>query len=673
MNAKVTRHNGRLKVEIGGQLFDPLSFKSFRPNPQNISEFYKAGCRLFSVLTTGITCALGVPYSLFGESWVGDGQYDFSAIDKQMDMFIENAPEGYFAPMIQIDTRDWYLASHTDVPNSFTHLSQIAHDAQWRKAAAEYLKAAIRHCEEKYGHCIYGYFLLGGTTTEWLSEWDKEASHPIKEAGYRQWTGNKNASLPTLERLNRQGPVFLQSGEDDVYHARRFHAQTISDLVLFFAHEAQSVIRHNKLLGVYFGYLFELGGERLYNVGSLDYERVFFSDDIDMISSPSAYGYRKLFDPSAFMLTQKTLDKHNKLYFLEFDHITHVAPEEIRDGLDEDASNRIIVKIPGSKSKCKTETESLNLMYRDFLLCNANRTALWWFDMFDGWFRSEGMMHAVGHMLQTAKNLGQVQTESVAQIAVIAEGESMYRARKAANLATACLSDIRRTLAQCGCAYELFSVGDIYDILRQPYKAYLFIDQYDIPAERKKQIMENLHNSGKTAIWLYAPGYATEGKLQVSEISDVTNIRVAQSGKSHGGIVYEDTVMDTGLAQPYFSVADEAAIPIAYFEDGTVAAAYRDVDGYRSVYVAVCNMTSGLLRRIAADAGVFVYSNHDRVYVYPNSSAVGVYNATDADAVIHLPEDGHYRDMIEDGQYECKNGSLRLPLKPIRAYLLIKE
>ncbi|MBO5747025.1 MAG: hypothetical protein J6S13_08070, partial [Clostridia bacterium] len=122
MKSKVVRDNGILKVDIDGKKYLPLSFKSFRANPKNVSEFYKAGVRLFSVLSSGVTSALGVPYSLYGESWVGENQYDFSAIDRQMDMFIENAPDGFFAPMFQVDTRDWYLASH-DVPNSFTHLS----------------------------------------------------------------------------------------------------------------------------------------------------------------------------------------------------------------------------------------------------------------------------------------------------------------------------------------------------------------------------------------------------------------------------------------------------------------------------------------------------------------------------------------------------------------------
>ena len=92
MRVSIKRDRGMLKVDIDGRLYPPLSFKSFRPNPANISEFYRAGVRLFSVLSSGIICALGVPYSRFGESRIGEGRYDFSAIDRQMDMFMENAP-----------------------------------------------------------------------------------------------------------------------------------------------------------------------------------------------------------------------------------------------------------------------------------------------------------------------------------------------------------------------------------------------------------------------------------------------------------------------------------------------------------------------------------------------------------------------------------------------------
>ena len=155
MQVSVKRENGMLKIDIDGRLYEPLSFKSFRPNSRNISEFYQAGVRLFSVLSSGIICALGVPYSRFGESWIGDHLYDFSAIDRQMDMFIENAPDAYFAPMFQLDTRPWYLDTH---PDDIRALDMF-------KEASRQLKV----CREAFENCCYPLF---ATSSGKDGEWD---------------------------------------------------------------------------------------------------------------------------------------------------------------------------------------------------------------------------------------------------------------------------------------------------------------------------------------------------------------------------------------------------------------------------------------------------------------------------------------------------------------------
>ena len=671
--AKVVRDNGILKININGKLYNPLSFKSFRPNPKNVSEFYTAGVRLFSVLTSGITSALGVPYSLYGESWIGDGRYDFSAIDRQMDMFIENAPDAYFAPMLQLDTRNWYLKEHPEVPNSFTHLSQIACDESWKRAAADYMKAAVTHIEEKYGDRVYGYFMLCGTTTEWFSDHDFEAPHPIKNAGYKKWRNDNNAALPDTDLLNKTGNVFLSGEENEVYLARKFHNELIAELVLYFAKEAQSVIKRNKLLGVYYGYLFELGGQRLYNAGSLGYEKVFESPLIDMISSPSSYGYRGINDPSAFMVTQKTLDEHNKIYFLEFDHITHVAPERITEGVEQSSNNCKMVTIPGAGNKCKSETESLNLMYRDFVLCMSKGAALWWFDMFDGWFRSEGMMNAVSRMLEIAGEVSKKPVKSAAEIAVFAEGESMYRARKTANLASVCLQDIRRTLAECGAPYDLYSISDLSLSSADNYKLYIFVNQYDISEKTRKLIEEKCKRKGKTVLWLYAPNYATDGNLNVENISDITGITVTSGDSSHGKISYNEKLFDYPLNAPYFSVCDKEAEPLALFEDGAVAVAKRETEGFKSVYCADCNLPSELLRDIITDSGIFVYSKESLLYTYVNTESIGVYNATGKDAEIYLKADGIYYDLINGEEFSCEKGILKIKNREINAFLLIKK
>ena len=139
--------------------------------------------------------------------------------------------------------------------------------------------------------------MLGGSTTEWFSDYDFEAPHPWKEAAYRRYLGDEAAALPDPALLNREGPNFLGGDEEEVERFRRFHAGLISDLILSCASAVNGVTGHRKLLGLYFGYLFELGSPRLHNAGHLDYERVFASPDIDMISSPSSYAYRGQRDP----------------------------------------------------------------------------------------------------------------------------------------------------------------------------------------------------------------------------------------------------------------------------------------------------------------------------------------------------------------------------------------
>ena len=674
MKASIIRHNGQLMIDLDGKLMPALAFKSFRPNPKNVSEFHAAGVRLYTVLSSGIISGLGIPYSLYGESWIGDGQYDFGPIDRQMDMFLANAPEGYFAPMFQIDTRPWYLAEDPQRPNSFTNLSQIAGEPGFMRDAAEYLRAAVAHCEEKYGDRIWGYFMLGGTTTEWFSDFDYEAPHPYKEAAYRRYLGDGTAKLPEKELLEKTGGAFLEAGEEEVARFRKFHARLISDLILSCASAAQGVIRHNKLLGLYFGYLFELGAPRLHNAGHLDYERVFASPDIDMISSPSSYGYRGVYDPSAFMVPQKTLDCRNKLYFLEFDHRTHTAPKVIKEPIYSQSGNQIYsaLNFPGSETACKTETESLNLLYRDFIFCEANGAALWWFDMLDGWFRSEGMMNAIARMVDMDRALMGADRGSAAQVAVIAGGNPMYRVRKDSPIASACLSDFRRTLAEAGAPYDLYSLADLNEPALEKYDFYILQNAYELTGEERAAIRRVCCRAGKTVLWLYAPDYAAGGENSAGRISDITGIRVRETKEEHGSLMWDGKPGINPVA-PHFVIDDPEARIYARFEDGSPAVAGKDAGGYRSLYAAAYNLPSSLLRALYEQSGVFLYSRNERVYTYPNRAFLGVYNAAKGDAVVWTREDGEYRDLIGGGTHRAEDHKLTLPKRDIRAYLLIRQ
>lgn len=117
------------------------------------------------------------------------------------------------------------------------------------------------------------------------------------------------------------------------------------------------------------------------------------------------------------------------------------------------------------------------------------------------------------------------------------------------------------------------------------------------------------------------------------------------------------------LAAPYFSVADEKAVPIGFFEDGAVAVAGNADETV--FYSAVPYLPSSVLGEILDRKGIFRYSRNSHVYTYVNAGAVGVYNATQ--------EDGTYTDNLTGSEFCATGGKLRLPFRDFRAYLLVKK
>ena len=662
MEVSLKRQNGVLKVEIDGVLYEPLSFKSFRPTARNISDFYKAGVRLFSILSSGLNSILGVPYSLYGESWVGENTYDFTPIDRQIDLFLAGAPEGYFALMLQMDTRDWYVRAE-NCPNSFTHLSQIAGNAKWRAAAADYLKAVLNHVENTYGDRFYGYFLLGGTTTEWFSGRDYMEAHPLKTESYRAYTGNPKSVIPSKERVCRPPEqVFYQLPEQaDAVEYVRYHSRVIADTVLYFAAEAQKVLKHKKLVGVYYGYLFELYGARLWNDGSLDYMRVFDSPDIDMISSPSSYAFRKHVDPSAFMVAYDSLNRRNKLYYLEFDHITHLAPPYIEGH-----------PIPGFDSKLKDERETVDIMRRDFCLTLAKGAALWWFDMFEGWFYSEGMMREISHMIHISQSLSHRNAENVSEIAVFADGASLCYVNKESAVNAPLLSKQRGGLASIGAPYDVFDSADIASVDVTKYKLFIFLDCFSVSESMRRAIDEKIKTSGKTVLWCYAPGAVADGGISADNITNLTDITVRPYGGTDTRAEAYGAVYGFDRRYNEMFCPAEGDVLGRYENDGCPALVRKDCGGYVSIYSALGNLPGKVLREIAGQAGVFLYCEEDHP-VYVNSLCIGVCSYTDGDVRLRFPDSGTVSELFDGGTYDVKDGRLTLSMRAGEVKLFLRS
>lgn len=639
MDVRIVKQNRVCKISVNGEIITPLSFKSFRPTKRNITDFKDAGVRLFSILTSGLKNILGVPYSEYGESWIGEYKYDFDAIDRQIDLFVSCAPNCYFALMIQLDTRKWFLEKNPGCPDSFYYLSQTACNEKWKSQAADYLKAVITHVEEKYGDLFYGYFLLGGKTTEWFSYADHGESHPYKEKWYQNCLNDENAKIPSAEERNAVTDGVFRSSKNNAEAVRYWQLcnNLIADTVLYFAKKAQEVIKHKKLLGVYFGYLFDLLDTRLLEEGHLEFSRIFKSDDIDMISSPSSYYHRRHGDASGFMITLDSLTKSNKIYYLEFDHITYLSPPSVNG-----------VMIPGGDSKLKNLSDTLDVMRRDFMLCSAKGAALWWFDMFEGWFYDERLMKAIKDMVSIGNAMAKEEQYSVSEIAVFAEGApSMYYVGQNCGLNNEFLNEQLDGLARMGAPYDIYCIDDL-ETVGTEYKLYIFLNQYNISKERRDTIAQ-LEKSGKNILWVYASGYVTQSGNTAAGISETVGINVHEKQERDENVVLGEREQKplSDKISPYFYIDDDNAVEVAkYYSSGKSALAYRETPSAKVFYSGFGNLSAEILRRIAKLSGVHIY-NYGTDPIYINSKMIGVYSDTDGDITINLKEDGIFKEMFE--------------------------
>ena len=248
MQVKVIEQGGKPQIEIDGQVFSPLAFRSFRPEAYNIQAFYQSGVRLMSILMTGLPCTLAVPYSKFGEIWTGPGEYDFTAIDRQMDLFLKNAPDAYFNIMLQLDTRDWYLGDHPMYSNTFFNLVEMAGVEQWRLDVVEYLRAVVGYIEEKYGEHVFSYSLFCGGSTEWYTnsqtfgnpEGEIRQTSQLKLEVFRKYIEDYEAELPPLDALTHTSDGTFRDPKQDAKAIQywKFHHNIIGDAIVYFAREA---------------------------------------------------------------------------------------------------------------------------------------------------------------------------------------------------------------------------------------------------------------------------------------------------------------------------------------------------------------------------------------------------------------------------------------------------
>ncbi|MBR5295053.1 MAG: hypothetical protein IKU24_00515 [Clostridia bacterium] len=678
METKIIFQNGVNHIAVDGKVVDSLAFKSFRPTPNNVGDFYKAGVRIFHVYCSGLPSGLKIPYSQYGETWFGEGDYRFEGFDQQMEMFLTAAPDALFFINLHIDVRPWWLEENPGNVDSFTHLSQIAGNEKWKKDTCDYIKAFIDYAESKYENKILGYWLLGGNTTEWFSRADGEESHPVKLAAYRKYLGDPEATIPEKEKRDKpEKQIFLCPKEDrEVIRYRKFHAELISTLVLDFCRAAKEALGFKKLVGVFFGYIMELR-KTLWSYGHLDLDPVNESPYVDMIATPSSYRHRMYDDGTAHMILSDSLGVHGKAYFASFDNLTFLAPTAADNPrcLSGDPQTQVAMRELTTtfhrKDLLDTLDKTIHGMRREMMSRIAKRCGTWWFDMLEGWYYDDDLMKEVSHLASISSKIAEKERNSASEICVFVGSKPLYYVNPESDIHSECVVHQREALSQIGAPYDLFSMSDLERVDRNKYKLYIFLNAYALTEKEREYINKTLKGEGRSLLFVGPSDFIGEDGASLLRASDLLEMNLGILEKDEGKIrAFNSTYGYEKPKNPTLFVEDEKAEVLGRFSDSRKCAlALREREDYKVFFSSVGNLSHNTLREIARRAGVHIFAENG-IFTYINDRFLGVYNTGAEKTEILLKEDGEYEEIFSGKIYSTKEKKITLPTGECPAQML---
>ena len=652
MVSEIKKTDGKRMIYINGTAYTPYMYRSFRPSPSSISLFNRCGVKLYQMLVSGRYSTLGVPYSNYGEVWVGKGKYDFSPFDNQMAMFKRFAPDGKFMIMLQLDAPLWWLEEHPTSDDGYVYLGKAALDEEWIRDASEYARAFLKYAEETYGEDIFAYAFSSGHCTEWFDYPGYYEPSKLQQEDYKTKFGTE---IPTEKELRSTDGIFMREPTSNEFVYRNYACSIIPKVIKHFAKIFKEETAYKKITGTFYGYTVNASPGYQICVSSVGYESVWADKNIDMIFAPTSYSrgddVRELTGSSTYQCLVDSIEANDKLYLHEIDHRTHLAGFALENA-------KIIESYPDAAT-------TIEMLRRDLCTSQCKASALWWFDFLGGYYNCPELEAEVSLEVKIMDRLSKMKHESVSEIAVFADPPSFNYLKEEYNLTVDYVRKNLKNLHKCGAPYDVYNLSDITRIDLSKYKMLVFLYAPKI-SDEIKQIINGTPD--KLKVFIHTPGVIINGKIDFSAIEDMTKTKVSEMSE-YKNAVYLGTVFGfSSNIKPTFKVTDEDAEILARYEGGDVAVS-RKKD---RVYCGVGNIPSALWLKLATTAGVHIYSDK-LVTTYADSRFISCQFPEDCLDSINVKEDGIYIDLFTNKEYKAENGILEFYHTSYQMMMFVKK
>lgn len=701
MNAQVKIHNGTPTLFLDGQprhagmqLLGSLDPAQRELNQRLLRVYAGAGIHIYSI-------------DAVGPEWCGPGpgragHFDFTPTAPRLQEVIDADPQALFLLRMGFETRgllnDWWNRLYPDeleLLASGETIAQSFASTVWREEVKALLRAYIAHLRQAglYERVI-AYQLATGTCGEWIKDWSSmqvdcgDYSHPMRRY-FRAWLRQRYQNDPARLRAAWGDPLvtfdsaevppaemqmstthFLfrhPQREQRVVDFYQCYADLSASTLLDFCRTVKAETGGEKLAGAFFGYLMELSwNDSFFNndygtlehaqvstvqrSGHLGLRQVLRSPDLDFLVSPYGYAFRGMGGDGLPMQPTESLRVHGKLYLYEEDTLMH-------NNFD-----------PQGRMHPKDQT--IAIYQRNFAQVLTHGLGITWLET--SAFMEDPRIADEAHAWQSLyQALGQwalgLDRAPCAETAVLLDDESFYYLGNRNNLSLPLVWQQRVTsLNRFGAPHDVYLLDDLLEGRLPPYKLYIFLNPIHLDNARRAALKAVLRREGRTALWIYAPGYLNRDAPEPISLEHMTDLTGLRFGK---GDVYWGPQMHVtdfshpitqDLPQDLFWGSTQPLGPVFHLEDPSARVLGQVIyslgrcqpglglrsfapgesgpgDGaWNSIYTASPVVPAPLLRGIARWAGVHLYNEQGDV-LYATRDLLAVHTAGGGARTFHLP------------------------------------
>jgi hypothetical protein len=325
---------------------------------------------------------------------------------------------------------------------------------------------------------------------------------------------------------------------------------------------------------------------------------------------------------------------------------------------------------PGSRDHVTTLEDTNKQLVRNVAQEALRNFGTWWMDLgSSGWFNDAGMWAEMKRLRALDEPLLKKPTPFRPQVAAVIDERAMLRvAAGGTSVTRPGIYEVRAPLGRIGAPYGQYLLDDAL-AGRVKAKLHVFLSAWSLTAAERTKLLKVTRGSAK--VWCYAPGWFDSEQTSLEAMRQLTGFEMkvvspatpmatpTERGKLLG---LEKPLGGKQPVKPLLAAADAKPEEVlATYADGSAAVALRRTPGGPSLFVGAPGLTSELLRLVAREAGVHLFTETD-CNVYASGRFLALHASQDGPVAVNVGKTNAVSDVLS-GEPIAKGPRFTLPLK----------